>query len=355
MGGSTHISVASPGAAPLLPRELFWFCLLAPVPASFLLVPDLMALPLGLALQKIASTYIPFLSISVALLPAYLWALPKVLSRIGSRVARGLLHVVVVTAIAFAVSVAVRPLHLKLCGVQLSVMQFGVMCVLISYAMVFPSLWIQGGRVRAQVVEQLAMAQCQAALRAQLDALQARTNPHFFFNSINTVASLIPENPVLAERTLERLADLFRYALDSSTTRSVPLSREFEMVREYLAIEAARFGDRLQVKVELDPEAADLQVPPLLLQPLVENAILHGLSQRQGGVVELTARRVGTQIVIDVRDDGPGPGASAHRGTQTSVRDILERLRLSFGDAARFTLEEAQGGGCIARLALPCP
>jgi two-component system sensor histidine kinase AlgZ len=96
-------------------------------------------------------------------------------------------------------------------------------------------------------------------------------------------------------------------------------------------------------------------VPPLLLQPLVENAILHGLAQRTGGRVDVSARREGAFIIIDVRDDGPGPRASTHQGTRTSVRELLERLTLSYGERGTFALEEAEGGGCLARLALPCP
>ena len=341
--------------APLLPRELLWFCLLVPIPASFILVFDLVAMPPMVAAQKIASTYVPFVSISAALLPAYVWALPRVLPRLRARWQRGALHLVVVTVAAFGVSVLVRPLHSQLCGATLSIVQFGVMCVLVSYVMIFPALLFQGARNRAHTIEQLAMTQRQAALKAQLEALQARTNPHFFFNSINTVASLIPDDPRLAEKTLERLADLFRYALDSSKTPAVTLAQEFEMAREYLAIESARFGERLTTHVELDPRAADLRVPPLLLQPLVENAILHGLSQREGGRVDVTARREGDTVIIDVRDDGPGPGASSHRGTRTSVLDLLERLRLGFGDAGKFTLEVAPGGGCLARLSFRCP
>jgi two-component system, LytTR family, sensor histidine kinase AlgZ len=354
MRGSTNLAVPAPDAE-LLPRELAWFCLLAPVPAAFLLVYDLPTKPLAVIARKIGAVYVPFLAISGAIALTYLFVMPRVLSRLNTRPARWALHLLVIALVAVVISWLIRPFHNSLCGFDVPWSSFAVTSVAISYIMTLPAVAIQDTRNRAHAVEQFAMATRQAALRAQLEALQARTNPHFFFNSINTVASLIPDDPALAERTLERLADLFRYALDSAKTPRVPLSREFEMVREFLAIEGARFGDRLRATVTLDPAAADLMVPPLLLQPLVENAILHGLSQREGGRVEVSARREGDRILIDVRDDGPGPGASPHRGTQTSVRDLLERVLLGFGERGQFVLEEAPGGGCLARLALPCP
>ncbi len=355
MPGATHLAVPVPGSEALLPRELGWFCVGVPVPAAFLLIYDLPSLPLAMIGRKIASMYLPFISISAAITVVYLFVMPRLLSRVSTPWRRWALHLVVVAAVALVVCAMIRPLHSALCGFNVPASSFALTSVAISYVMTIPALAVQDARNRARAIEQFAMASRQAALRAQLEALQARTNPHFFFNSINTVASLIPDDPALAERTLERLADLFRYALDSAKTPRVPLSREFEMVREFLAIEGARFGDRLQASVTLDPAAADLMVPPLLLQPLVENAILHGLSQRAGGRVDVTARRDGDRILIDVRDDGPGPGASAHRGTQTSVRDLLERVVLGFGERGQFVLEEAPGGGCLARLALPCP
>ncbi len=354
MSGSTRIEVKAPGTAPLLPRELLYLYPLMPIVAVVLLVDGLLTMPPQQQLQKLASMLIPFVAITATVHPLYAFVMPKVLARVPSRTWRGVVHFSAVGGASSLVSVVILPFHNAVCGkgVPLSLLEFVVTSVIIASIIVFPSLLVQGQRNEVQRVERLAMAQRQATLRAQLEALQARTNPHFFFNSINTVASLISDDPVLAERTLERLADLFRYALDSNKTRVVPLAREFEMVTDYLAIQTARFGTRLTTSVSMEPSLAGFEVPPLLLQPLVENAILHGLADRKSGRVDVSARREGDLVVIEVRDDGPGPGASSHRGTQTSVKDLGERVRLAFGESGRFALEAAPGGGCLARLAI---
>jgi two-component system, LytTR family, sensor histidine kinase AlgZ len=352
VSGFTRIEVQATESAPLLPRELLFLYPLTPFIALVLLVDGLFSLPIEVQLQKLASMLIPFVAITGVLHPLYTFVMPKVLARISFRIGRGALHLGVVVVGSSLISLVVLPFHNAVCGKTLAAPQFAVVSVIIASIIVFPSLLVQGQRNRVLRVERLAMAERQATLRAQLEVLQARTNPHFFFNSINTVAALITEDPVLAERTLERLADLFRYALDSHQTRVVPLAREFEMVTDYLAIQTARFGTRLTTRVSLDPSLAHFEVPPLLLQPLVENALLHGLADRKSGRVEVSARRDGDLVVIEVRDDGPGPGASTHRGTQTSMKDLGERLRLAFGESSRLVLEAVPGGGCLARLAI---
>jgi two-component system, LytTR family, sensor histidine kinase AlgZ len=352
-GGSTRIDVPAPGSGPLLPRELLWVYPFVPFITTALFIDDFFDMDRATQLRKFLSGFIPFVALAGTLHPLYQYVMPSLLKRLGRPWQRLALHLFVVVGGSAVMSLVIRPFHNQVCGKDLQALPFALSSVIISCALIFPSMLIQAQRNRTQAVERLAQAQRQAALRAQLEALQARTNPHFFFNSINTVASLIQDDPALAERTLERLADLFRYALDSNKTRVVPLAREFEMVTDYLAIQTARFGSRLQTSVTLDPSVAAFEVPPLMLQPLVENAILHGLSDRKRGRVDVSARRDGDRIVIEVRDDGPGPGASTHRGTQTSVKDLGERVKLAFGEQGRFALEAAPGGGCLARLALP--
>ncbi|MCP3143738.1 sensor histidine kinase [Pyxidicoccus xibeiensis] len=337
----------------LLPREMVWLYPLAPLAAAPLLVEGLFAMPWKQALLQLAGICVPFASLSLTFHLLYLTVMPRLVQRVRSRAAETLLHVATITGVSVVMAAAVLPVKNLLCQHSSTLLDFSVTCIIISGVFVLPALAIQRLRNRSLAVERQAQAERQASLRAQLEALQARTHPHFLFNSLNLVATLISEDPELAERTLERLADLFRYALESSRVRLVPLQREVDMVRDYLAIQQVRFGKRLRASVELDARAAHVQVPPLLLQPLVENAILHGLASRQQVSVHVRVRFEDERVLLDVQDDGPGPGASAHRGSQTSVSDLHARVRLLYGEQGAFVLEPAPGGGCMARIALP--
>jgi two-component system sensor histidine kinase AlgZ len=209
-------------------------------------------------------------------------------------------------------------------------------------------------RRRARDVELREESARREALRAQLAALQARTDPHFLYNSLNTVAALIEEDPKLAEQALQKLSALFRYALDGSRLPQVTLGQEVRAVSDYLAFQALRFGDRLRSRIEVDPEASPLAVPPLVLQPLVENAVHHGIApRREGGCVSVRAWLDGDSLLLEVEDDGKGPGASEHAGSQTSLADLRERLRLLHGDAAALSAGAAVGGGYCVRVRLP--
>jgi two-component system sensor histidine kinase AlgZ len=190
-----------------------------------------------------------------------------------------------------------------------------------------------------------------AALESRLEALQARTNPHFLFNSLNTVMELVASDPALAEETLARLAAIYRYALEGAERRLVLLQDELDAVRDYLEVERARFGDRLRYHFEVGPGAASIKVPPLLVQPLVENAVLHSIGRRiEGGEVRLIVRAEGGALELVVSDDGPDPGSKAHRGAGSSLRNIAERLRLLYGESASLTTRRLPGGGYEARL-----
>lgn len=181
------------------------------------------------------------------------------------------------------------------------------------------------------------------ASEAQLASLESRIHPHFLFNTLNTIAALIQEDPKKAERTVGQLASLLRWSLDASTSGSVPLCQEIRVVRDYLEIESARFGDRLRTEIDIDPEIAEVAIPPLSIQTLVENAVKHGIStRRHGGRIQVRGRRNGTGILIEVADNGeefatatfpPGHGLDNLRG----------RLRAAYGDAAAVRL--SNGGG----------
>lgn len=348
-----RIELQLPERQRLLPRELWLVYLVAPLMTG-LLLSDLAA-PFASATlwRQIAVSYGVFVVLGGAFQLLYATVMPTLLASTPTSHAQWALHVVATVAVAVPLGAALAPLHGALTGKNTPTALFIVHSVIISAATLFPALLIQQIRNKSLNAERLARAERQAALLAQLEALQSRTNPHFFFNSLNTVATLIQEDPALAERTLERLADLFRYALDAGRTRTVRLSREVEMVTDFLEIQAARFGDRLSFSVTMEPTAGETEVPPLLLQPLVENAILHGIGDRERGSVHVDARCEGDKVVIAVTDDGPGPGASSHQGNRTAVRDLEDRLRLIYPGVSSFCLEARNGGGCLARITVP--
>jgi len=201
--------------------------------------------------------------------------------------------------------------------------------------------------------EQLEKAR-QEALHAQLEALQARTNPHFLFNSLNTVAGLIEEDPKRAEQVLERFSELLRYSLTSSGKDRVPLTEELDVVRGYLDVEGLRLGDRLRARVDVAEGIGAIPVPPLILQPLAENAVLHGIAhRREGGALAVRAARVNGSLELVVEDDGPGPGHSNHAGTRTGLVGLRKRLELAYQGRAVVEMTEPEGGGCRVRLTLP--
>jgi len=185
------------------------------------------------------------------------------------------------------------------------------------------------------------------ATEAELKALKAQINPHFLFNTLNTIAALIHADPAQAEATVERLAEMFRYVLNGSERGLVSLGEELAFLDVYLEIEQARFGERLRVTREISPGALGVSVPSLILQPLVENAIRHG--QAGDGRVSLTIR-VQPQakvIVITIVDQGPGMSTNHKIGESPGhgLRNVDERLRKTYGDGygLGFVANEPQG------------
>jgi LytS/YehU family sensor histidine kinase len=145
------------------------------------------------------------------------------------------------------------------------------------------------------------------AIEARLSSLESRIHPHFLFNTLNSISSLIQDDPALAERLVERLAALLRFSLDSDQKGTVPLGRELKIVVDYLEIEKARFGEKLRYSIDVPLDLEAVEVPPLAVQTLVENSLKHAISRRRdGGEVHVWARATGAQIIIEVRDDGPG-------------------------------------------------
>ena len=195
-------------------------------------------------------------------------------------------------------------------------------------------------------------ARAQATLReAQLTVLRARLNPHFFFNALHAISALL-EDPVAADQALDQLGGLLRHALDERRSE-VPLASEWAFTESYLAFEKLRFGDRLRSTLVSEPEAQAIEVPALLLQPLVENAVRHGIAPRpEGGTVEVRAGLDGGMLVLSVADDGPGAsGAGNPQGIGlTSLRGRLQAL---YGGKAEVRIQTAPGAGYRVTLVLP--
>ena len=216
----------------------------------------------------------------------------------------------------------------------------------------------------------LATAQAESALaQAELAAITGKLNPHFLFNTLNTLIALTRKDPQAAEAALMRFAGMLRYVLDTkrSATDRVPLADEVEFVRDYLALESLRLGARLSVDWQLDPDTLGDEIPPLSLQPLVENSVLHGVAPRlQGGCIRIVSERNGMNRGLDltVADDGPGcdparladPGAAADGQaprTGIGLNALKRRFALDYDGRARLRVHTAPGAGFRVDLWIP--
>jgi sensor histidine kinase YesM len=188
---------------------------------------------------------------------------------------------------------------------------------------------------------------------SELQALKSELNPHFLFNALNTVSSLMHTRPDDARRVVAHLSALLRRVLESSSLQEVSVEEEVEFIRLYMEIERARFGDALRIEYRLDPATLRARVPHLLIQPLVENAVKHGLRPRDGtGEVMLTTRREGDFLRLMVEDDGVGPTRS-ERAEGIGLAHVRQRLRQLYGDAQSFELAAAPRGGAAASIRIP--
>ncbi|GAA3767328.1 sensor histidine kinase [Terriglobus aquaticus] len=212
-------------------------------------------------------------------------------------------------------------------------------------------------------IQQKLEEQTRLLLEARLDALQRQINPHFLFNTLNSIASLVRLEPELAREMVVKLANILRVLLKQREA-FVPFREELAFTDDYLAIEVVRFGEKLQVRKEIAPETLDLQVPSMLLQPLIENSIKHGLEPRiSGGTVTLRSRRLGNVLRLEVEDDGVGiaPGREAvspvsglvRAGTGIGMRNVRERLLVLFGTAAHLDVESRPGRGTRVSIEMP--
>jgi len=179
------------------------------------------------------------------------------------------------------------------------------------------------------------------ATEAQLASLESRIHPHFLFNTLNSISSLIPEDPKRAEQLVERMAALLRFSLDANHSGLVPLEREMKIVSDYLAIEQARFGDRLRFQIDAPPEFGEAKVPPLAIQTLVENSVKHAVSRsRSGGEIRVSIARENGSLRVEVLDEGPEFGLET--APSGHGLDILKgRLAALFGRQGGLALERS--------------
>ncbi len=186
--------------------------------------------------------------------------------------------------------------------------------------------------------------------QARLDALRAQLNPHFLFNTLNAVSALADRDPRGVRRMIARLSELLRYTLEESTETEVPLHRELDLLGEYIELMQIRFQGRLSVAMNVADDVRHALVPNLILQPIVENALKHGVNQVTGtGRIALRARQDGENLVVTVSDNGPGPGG----GEGLGLSNTNARLREMYGPAYSVYLRPAPGGGTDAEVVIP--
>lgn len=191
---------------------------------------------------------------------------------------------------------------------------------------------------------------------ARLNALRMQLDPHFLFNALNTISAQLERDPRLARQMIEHLGDLLRLSLDSKDRREVPLSEEMAFLAHYLAIQKIRFGDHLRIEIRIAPEVKYAFVPSLFVQPLVENAIRHGISRKaSGGKVSVSAVKSGNQLEIRVRDDGVAlpPGWSLETSSGLGLSVTRERIAGLHNGLSHFSVHNRAEGGTEARILLP--
>ena len=229
-------------------------------------------------------------------------------------------------------------------GVQWNVLNYGL--ILGAYLAFNYHREVQERRSRAEHVESL-------LTEARLSALRAQLHPHFLFNALNTVSAYVETDPQRARAMLGHLGDLLRFSLDSEDRREISLAEEIEALDHYLAIQCARFAGRLRTDVDIPPELLGARVPGLLLQPLVENAITHGLSDLPGaGEIRISARGQESDLALTVADNGVGlpAGWSLDRDAGIGLSNTRSRLEETYGAAHYFSVLPAAGGGVVAEI-----
>lgn len=238
--------------------------------------------------------------------------------------------------------VGIEPLN------EVQVMAVEVLLLLLLFAL---PLWMAQHRARTLHIAQLS----QAALASDLKALQAQIEPHFLYNTLANTRYLVRHDPERATGMLDHLIAYLRSALPDLRSPMSTLGRECELAGHYLALMAIRYGERLQIRIDCDEAVQGLALPPLMLMPLVENAVQHGVEPHAGEVtVAVSARRQQDRVQVAVRDNGAGVG-NAVLGSGVGLRNVRQRLQAIYGDAASLRLHIGADGWTVAELTLPVP
>jgi signal transduction histidine kinase len=200
--------------------------------------------------------------------------------------------------------------------------------------------------------QRVAAAQLEGRLiEARLESLRLQLHPHFLFNTLNAISAFVDADPERARRMIARLGELLRRTFNGGTTAELPLSQELDLLAPYLEIQRIRFGDRLSIKLDIPDGVAGALIPTLMLQPLVENAVEHGVKRtRDGARVRLTAERAGDRLRLEIADNGPGP---TRGGEGVGLANTRARLAGLYGDAHRFELKAVETGGTVVTIELP--
>jgi two-component system LytT family sensor kinase len=328
------------------------------------------------SLREMLIWELPYWLLWAALSPFIFWLTQRFRLERGRRLRNACLHVVACLALALAhraayllvgwlLHVAVYRRLASLSDVYNFLFFFnlptGFMCygtiLLVSYALAYYRRYQQEELTISRLEAELAQAQLQTT-RAQLLALKMQLQPHFLFNTLNSISTLLDEDVEAADEMLARLGDFLRLTLDNSGAQEVTLQEELEFLRCYLEIERVRFQDRLTVALAIGPDTLDAHVPNLLLQPIVENAIRHGIVTRRGhGRIEISASRVDGMLRLQVKDNGPGLHADGNAGPTLKrglgfalTRERLERL---YATRQQFTLADAPAGGLEVTVEIP--
>jgi LytS/YehU family sensor histidine kinase len=211
-------------------------------------------------------------------------------------------------------------------------------------------------RVRAHRAQEVALLrQAHLAAQAQLQILKLEMQPHFLFNALHSVSALIGSDPGAANDTLVLVSEMLRHAVDTARVQEVALHEELSALRLYTAIQEVRFGDRLRLTWEIADDTVEAAVPHMLLQPLVENSIKHGVEARSNaGKIVISAHRERDGLWLSIRDDGPGYGAPGSRkGSGLGIANVRNRLTQLYGDEHLFTVAAAAEGGTLVTIRIP--